>query len=121
MIENLQDELCRIENKKVKGAKLRANIIWEVEGEKCSQIFLKVLEIQNLQNQTISGLYNDDNKSKYSRNPKDIFKSPNKFYEALYTKEATSKAVTTEFLTKVPNRKKIFNEQFKLWLNLTFR
>ena len=35
MIENLQDELYQLENKQAKGAKLRANIRLEVEGEKC--------------------------------------------------------------------------------------
>ena len=60
MIENLQDELYQLENKQVKGAKLRANIRWGLEGEKCSKTFFKVLERQNLQNQTISELYTDD-------------------------------------------------------------
>ena len=33
MIENLQDELYQIENKQAKGAKLRANTRWELEGK----------------------------------------------------------------------------------------
>ena len=33
MIENLQDELYQIENKQAKGAKLRANIRWELAGK----------------------------------------------------------------------------------------
>ena len=79
MIENLQDELYQLENKQAKGTKLRANIRWELEGEKCSKTFFKVLERQNMQNQTISELYNDDNKSKHSSNPTDILKSAKKF------------------------------------------
>ena len=67
-----------------------------------------------MQNQTMSELYTDDNKSKYSSNPKYILKSAKKFYEKLYTKETTSKAAITEFLSKIPNRKKISNEQFYL-------
>ena len=35
MIENLQDELYQLENKQAKGAKLRANIRWKVEGKEC--------------------------------------------------------------------------------------
>ena len=31
-------------------------------------------------------------------------------YEKLYTKETTSKVATNEFLSKIPNRKKISNE-----------
>ena len=42
------------------------------------QNFFKVLERQNMQSQTIFELYTDDNKSKYSSNPKDILKSEKK-------------------------------------------
>ena len=82
MIENLQDELYQLENKQAKGAKLRANFrSWRAENA-----FFKVLERQNMQNQTILELYTDDNKSKFSSNPKDILKSAKKNYEKLYTK-----------------------------------
>ena len=56
MIENLQDELCQLENKQAKGAKLRTKIRWEMEGEKCSKTFFKILKRQNLENQTVSEL-----------------------------------------------------------------
>ena len=36
------------------------------------------------------------------------------FYEKLYTKEVTFKTATTEFLSQIPNRKNITNEQFHL-------
>ena len=49
-----------------------------------------------------------------SSNPKKIFKPGKKFYEKLYIKDTTSKAATTEFLGKIPNRKKKSNEQFNL-------
>ena len=42
-----------------------------------AQNFLQ-LERQNMKNQTIFELYTDDNKSKYSSNPKDILKSAKK-------------------------------------------
>ena len=80
--------------------------------QKNAQNFCKVLKRQNLQNQATCGLYTDDNKSKYFSNPKNIFKSAKKFDEQLYTKETISKAATTEFLAKTPNRKKICNAQF---------
>ena len=47
-------------------------------GRKMLRIFLKKLERQNMQNQTIFQLHIDDNKSKYSSNPKDILKSEKK-------------------------------------------
>ena len=39
MIENLQDELHQLENKRAKGAKLHTNIRWELEFKKCSKTF----------------------------------------------------------------------------------
>ena len=60
MFENLEDELYKLENKQAKRVKLHPNIRWELEGEKCSKTFFKVFERQNLQNQTISELYTDD-------------------------------------------------------------
>ena len=65
-----------------------------------------------MKNQTIFELYTDDNKSKYSSNPKDILKSAKKIMK-LYTKW-TSTAATTEFVCKIPNRTKISNKHFNL-------
>ena len=65
-----------------------------------------------MKNQTIFELYTDDNKSKYSSNPMNILKSAKKIMK-LYTKW-TSTAATTEFVCKIPNRKKISNEHFNL-------
>ena len=67
MIEYLQNELYQLENKEAKAAKLCSNI--RLEGKKCSKTFFKVLERQNLQNQTVSEQNTDDNKSKHSSNP----------------------------------------------------
>ena len=66
--------------------------------------FSKYLKDKNLQNQTVFELYTDDNKPKYSSNTKD-FSNLKKDYETLYAKETTSKAPTTEFLRKIPNRR----------------
>ena len=70
-----------------------------------SIIFFKGLKRQNFQNQTMLELYTYDNKSKYSSNPKNILKSVNKFYSKFYTMETISKAVTTEFLSKISYKK----------------
>ena len=37
------------------------------------------------------------------------------FYEKPYTEETISKTATTEFLSKIPNRKKISNDQSHLF------
>ena len=65
-----------------------------------------------MKNQTIFELYTDDNKSKYSSNLKNILKSAKKVMK-LYT-NWTSTAATTEFVCKLPNKKKISNEHFNL-------
>ena len=65
MINNLQDELYSLECKQARGAIIRANVRWDLEGEKCSKSFFRILERQNMQNQTISELYTDDKKSKF--------------------------------------------------------
>ena len=114
MIEYLQDGLYQLKNKQTKGAKLHASIRWELRERNAPKTFFKVLERQNMQNQTISELYTDNNKSKYSGNPKDILKSAKRFYEKLYLMETTLKAATTEFLSKFPNRKEVSNEQCNL-------
>ena len=115
-IENLKNKLYQLENKQAKGGKLCTNIRWDLEGRKCSKTFFKVLERQNMQNQTLSELYTDDNKSKYSTNLKDIFKSEKKSYEKLYTKETTSIATTIEFPSNILIRKKISNEKVNLFV-----
>ena len=61
MIENLQNELYQLENKKAKCAKLCANIRQELEGEEGSKTFFRVRERQNMQIQTIFELHTDDN------------------------------------------------------------
>ena len=50
----------------------------EAPGQKFPKTFFKVLERQNMKNQTIFELYTDDNKSKYSSNPMNILKSAKK-------------------------------------------
>ena len=94
MIGNLQDGLYQFENKQAKDAQLCANIRWEKECKIWSKMFFKVVARQNMQHQTISELYTDDNKSKYSSNPKDILKSAKTFYKKLY-KETTANAAAT--------------------------
>ena len=101
MIENedelYQDELYQLEKKQAKGAKLLANIRWQLEGEKCLKTFFKVVDRQELQNQKIFELYTDDNKTKYFSNHKEILKSAKTIYGTLHTNETTFKAATTEF------------------------
>ena len=60
-----------------------------------------------MKNQTIFELYTDDNKSKYSSNPKDIVKSGKKKKkdEKLYMKR-TSTAATAEFAWKILTERK---------------
>ena len=66
MIENFQDELYQLENKQARGVKLQAKIRWELESKKCSKTLFKLPERQNMLDQTISKLYTDHYKLKYS-------------------------------------------------------
>ena len=59
MAEKVQDQFYQLENKQAKGSKFHANIRWELEVKKCTKIFFKALERQNMQDQTISKLYTD--------------------------------------------------------------
>ena len=73
MTENLQ--FYQLDNKQARSAKLRANIRWELQGKKCSKTFFKVLQKQNLQNQTIFELYILMMQIKNSSSRQDILKS----------------------------------------------
>ena len=66
-----------------------------------------------MKNRTIFEFYNDDNKSNYSSNSKDILKSANKIMK-LYTKWTSTAAATTEAVRKIPSIKKISNEHFNI-------
>ena len=106
--------LYQLVKKEAKGPKLCTNIKWDLEGKKSVKLFFRLIDRQNLQNQTISDLYTDDNKSNYSSNPKDIFNSAKRIYEKLSATETTSEAVSTKFLSKVSDIKKISDVQFNL-------
>ena len=64
MIENLQGKLHQRKLKQSRGAKTCANIKWELECEKCSSTYCKIIGRQNIQNQ---------NNAKYFSDPEDIF------------------------------------------------
>ena len=108
MIENLQN--YQLENKQAKGAEICANIrSWRTKN--APKTFFEVLERQNMKNQTIFELYTDDNKSKYSSNPMKTLKPAKKIMK-LYTKWTST--TTTQFVWKIPNRKKKSYEHFNL-------
>ena len=71
-----------------------------VQVEKCFKTFFKVFERQNKQNQTIYELSTEDNKSKYSRNPMDIFKFAKNFVKNLHHGDNFPKLVLLNFLGK---------------------
>ena len=89
MVEILQDELYQLEKKQAKDPKPCANTRCELKDEKCWKTFYKVFKDKNLQNQTMFELYTDDNKTKYSNNPKENLKSAKKCYERICTQETT--------------------------------
>ena len=114
IIKNLQDELSQLENKQAKGAKLRHTIRWKLEGEKCSKTFFKVLERKNLRNETESEFILMIINQNILASLLAFSNLKKNFYETFYTKEVTFKTTTTKFLSQIPNRKNISNEQFHL-------
>ena len=98
-IENLQDELHQLESKHVK-----------------VQTFFKVLEWQNMQNQTISESYTNDKKAKYCNIPNYVPKSVKNFYEKLYIKQTIIKSVTSVLSSKISNRKPQMNNFNLEWI-----
>lgn len=66
MIENFQEEPYQLVKKQLESAKLNANIKWELEDKESPKTFFKAHEKQNMQGQTISNLYTEDKKSKFS-------------------------------------------------------
>ena len=67
-----------------------------------------------MRNQTISELYIDDQKSKYSNNSSEKRNSAKNFYKNLYTRDKVSKSAIEELLNKIPPNRKISQEHFKL-------
>ena len=114
IIKNLQDELYQLENKQAKGAKLRAAIRWKLEDKKCSKTFFKVLERKNGQNQTRSEFILMILNQNILESLLTFSNLQKNFYEKIYTKQATIKTATAEFLSQIPNRRNISNERFKL-------
>ena len=111
MIENLQNERFQLENKQAKGAKLLDDIrSWRTKNApKLSSKYMKdrIWKIKQYLNYTLMII--NQNILAIRRT---FFKSPKKLMK-LYTKW-TSKAATTEFVCKIPNRKKKSNEHFNL-------
>ena len=104
MIENLQDELYQLQNKRQKGAKLRCSIrSWRVKNApKLSSKYLKdrIWKMKQYLRYILMII---------NQNVLPILRK----FSNLHTKW-TSTAATTEFVCKIPNRKKISNEHFNL-------
>ena len=94
--------------------KLRATIRWKLEGEKCSKIFFKVLERKNMQNQTRSEFILMIINQNILATLLTFSNLQKTFYDKFYMKEATFKTSTTKYLSQIPNRKNISNEQCHL-------
>ena len=99
MTKNLPDELYQLKSEHAKGAKLRANVILGLEDKTFSKTCFNILERQ-YENQTISELYTDDKKTKYSSTPNDILKLAKNLCEKLYTKRQMASCLTLLPLSK---------------------
>ena len=76
--------------------------------------FFIALERQNLQNESLSDLYTDDNKSKYSSYLRRFYEFWKFFMKNFTARRQLPKLLLMAFFSKSPYRKKISNEQFNL-------
>ena len=81
----------------------------KLEGEKFPKSFFEVLKRQNMKNETIFELYTDDNKSKYSNNPKDILKSAKKNMKNSTPSELSQLLLLNLFRKFLTKRKYLMN------------
>ena len=86
-IEEKENELKQIREKKIQGILLRAKSRWKVEGEKSTRYFCN-LEKRHFTEKTISKLITEDGTIKTEI--KDILTEQKSFYEKLYTSELTN-------------------------------
>ena len=99
----MQEKLHHVESKQSKSAKIDVSIRLELESEKCNKNFCKIIEKQNMLNQT---------NTKHSSNPEDIFKYAKKILGKQNTKEDSSKIKKSEVLSKILNGKKTLKQQY---------
>ena len=83
-IDHVKREMSRIENKRCKGAMLRAKINWTQEAGQSSKYFLN-LEKSRSKNKTMSAVQLSD--GSVSRNSQTILDQQRDFYKKLYTKD----------------------------------
>ena len=81
--DKLKNELKQIEMKEAQGAKIRANITLELEGEKCTKYFFQKLEKRKNADQAILFLKIRQN-AKILKNQQGILTEVKPFYEQLY-------------------------------------
>ena len=113
MNENLQDGLSQLESKQARSVKLCDNIWWELEAKNAPKLSSN-WKTEYAKSNNIWIIYTDDINQNILAVLRTLSNLQKRIYEKLCTKEATSKAATTEFLSKIPNRKKISNENFAL-------
>ena len=113
MNENLQDGLSQLENKQARSVKLCDNIRWELEAKNAPKLSSN-WKTEYAKSNNIWIIYTDDINQNILAVLRTLSNLQKRIYEKLYTKETTSKAATTEFLGKIPDRKKISNEDFNL-------
>ena len=78
---------------------------WSLRARNSPKLISMYLK-DNMQNQTISELYTDDKKIKYSCNSNDILKSAKIFYKKFFYQGTTSKTATSELFVKILKERK---------------
>ena len=96
IIRNLWDEFYQLENKQAN----ILNVVLISDGKKCSKFFFKVSEKRNIQDQILSELYIDYNKSKHSSNLVTFSSLPKISIKNFVPKRQLPKLLLLNFLAK---------------------
>ena len=86
LADRLRNELKQIEIKEAKGAKIRAKIKWDLEGEKCTKYFFQKLEKRKNTNQLILSL-KEVKSGKVLTDHNEILDEVKNYYEQLYSEK----------------------------------
>ena len=105
LADKLKNELKQIEMKEAQGAKIRAKITWELEGEKCTKYFFQKLEKRKNADQAILSHKSRQN-GKILKDQQEVLTKVKTFYEQLYGQKKMPKSGLELILNL------IFNFQF---------
>ena len=90
LADKLKNEFKQIEMNEAQGAKIRAKITWELEGEKCTKYFFQKLEKKNADQAILS--HKSRQNGKILKDQQEELTKVKTFYEQLYGQKKCPRA-----------------------------